>query len=99
MQYVSVRDELRKTVSEYLENVKPSEILITGHSLGGGLANLCAIDMIFNKIKPNENTHIKVVTFGAPKVGNYDFRKLMDDNVDCLRMVHSTDIIKYFKAL
>ena len=99
LQYVSLRDELRQTVSEYLENVNPSEILITGHSLGGALANLCAIDLTFNKInfESDDIKPIKVITFGAPKVGNFEFRKIMDENVNCLRLVHSADITMCFK--
>jgi len=92
LQYASLRDELCHTVSEYLETINPSEILITGHSLGGSLANLCAIDLTFNKIG-GKSRPIRVVTFGTPKVGNWEFRKLMDENVDNLRFVTSADIV------
>jgi hypothetical protein len=46
-------------------------IFITGHSLGGGLAILCALEFV--------RQHLNVVgvyTFGQPRVGNHAFCKL-----------------------
>ena len=45
-------------------------ILITGHSLGGALAVLSALD-IKKELMFNET--ISLYTFGAPRVGNDEF--------------------------
>lgn len=45
------------------------DVFITGHSLGGGLAMLCALD-VANKMR---DINIKCYTYGAPRVGNHVF--------------------------
>ena len=44
------------------------KIYITGHSLGGALAILAALELNYQKLKPE-----LVVTFGQPRVGNAAF--------------------------
>jgi hypothetical protein len=43
--YLSIRDQLIKTLKRYL-HMKP-KIVITGHSLGGGLSQFCSLDLAF----------------------------------------------------
>ncbi|MEM9923430.1 MAG: hypothetical protein AAF915_06735 [Cyanobacteria bacterium P01_D01_bin.50] len=52
----------------------PVEIYVTGHSLGGGLANLCglALERCFINL-PDTQVVTKVYTFGGVKVGNQAF--------------------------
>ena len=47
------------------------ELVITGHSLGGAMATICAFDLarLYPYLK------IKVITFGSPRVGNKNFFK------------------------
>jgi predicted lipase len=53
----------------------PRDITVTGHSLGGALATLCAIELDAMEWTP------KLVTFGAPRVGNDDFVRLVNANI------------------
>ena len=49
-QYNSVRDDLWKIVNQRLhEFPETSEIFISGHSMGGALTILCALDLAHNK--------------------------------------------------
>jgi len=55
-------------------------LFVTGHSLGGGLANLCAFHAANLKEKGDPSVKhfpnmVKAVTFAAPVVGNDDFNK------------------------
>ena len=55
-------------------------LFITGHSLGGGLANLCAFHAAHLKDRGDKSVKhwpstIKALTFAAPVVGNDDFNK------------------------
>ena len=52
----------------------PVEVYVTGHSLGGGLANLCGLDLerCFVSL-PDTDVVTKVYTFGGVKVGNQAF--------------------------
>ena len=71
-------------------------VVTTGHSLGGALAVLCAFDLalVFKENSdmgmlkiPNRssflkmNRKIKCITFGAPRVGDFTFRKKFHNEV------------------
>ena len=83
--YLSVRDQIH-------DAVKQSDITqwrITGHSLGGALANLCGLDLQYNF-----GLAIQVYTFGAPKVGNDAFVESYNRRVpESWRVVHGWDIV------
>ncbi len=61
----------------------PRRLLLTGHSLGGALANLAAVDF----------PHAELLTFGAPRVGNSDFVNLLR-GVSIHRFVNCCDIVQ-----
>ena len=76
-------DSLHGQLAKVLEASKPKKVWITGHSLGGALAVVCAY-----RLSSRENLEIAgVMTFGQPKVGNPAFCKHMDDTLRG-RMVH-----------
>jgi hypothetical protein len=65
-----------KTLWQLLDSViKPdTELLITGHSLGGNLATVYASWLSWNFNKDGNPQHnINVITFAAPAAGNADF--------------------------
>ena len=74
---------VRKKIVETL-NEAPGRLLITGHSLGAGIATLAAADL--------RDRHPALVTFGSPRVGNEAFVNTMAAStvhryVDCCDMV------------
>ena len=83
--YLSVRQQIH-------DAVKQSGITqwrITGHSLGGALANLCGLDLQYNF-----GLAIQVYTFGAPKVGNSAFVDSYNGRVPASwRLVYGWDIV------
>jgi len=46
-----------------------ADIRIVGHSLGGAVGTLFALELIKNNIIPTF-----LITYGSPRVGNYQFR-------------------------
>lgn len=70
----ALRGELNSTISQLAnENYAPENLYICGHSLGGALATLSALDItvINEKLKLFKN--IYVYTFGSPRVGDQEF--------------------------
>lgn len=63
--YFSVRDQLQAEVSKYPE----SALMVTGHSLGGAIATIAALDLQYNITQHTEQP-LELYTFGAPRVGN-----------------------------
>ena len=94
-QYDSIRDQVYHFVAEKCKANKPKRLLITGHSLGGSLATLCALDLVLNPL-PNGLPVMKVITFGAPQVGNERFVEIFNQNVpDCYRLA----VLLFYKTV
>jgi triacylglycerol lipase len=66
-------------------------IWITGHSLGGALAELCAAQALFVSKIPVQG----VYTFGQPRVGNNDFAAAVDAKLGSgiFRFINDRDIV------
>ena len=101
--YQSFRINLRASIVDALEkcdNRNPVELYFTGHSLGGALATIAALDTQFylNQTKTQTNQtsttggggsrnqkqiiSLKIYTFGAPRVGNHPFAKLVNKMIN-----------------
>jgi Lipase (class 3) len=58
-------------------------VLVTGHSLGGAVAALIAYDVMLNDLVPKNK--VRVITFGAPRVGTQKFVDSFHRYFDCGR--------------
>ena len=80
------------TVSYYLREkfIMSPKVLVCGHSLGGALASLCALDLKSG----NPKMDVTCVTWGSPRVGGRAWAKLFNEMVpDSLRYVYRNDIV------
>ncbi|MEP0982454.1 lipase family protein [Leptolyngbya sp. FACHB-17] len=85
--YFAVRDRIH----EYIRNNAISSVVATGHSLGGALATLCAVDVQYNF---SDKVTIEAYTYGAPNVGNDGFRESFNQRVpNSYRIVHGMDLV------
>mgnify|MGYP001095555336 CR=1 FL=1 len=88
--YMSVRDKVLASVNEFLGAHRSARIMVVGHSLGGALATLCAVDIALTKGIKN----IESYTFGSPRVGNQAFADLYKNKIPSgFRVVHWRDIV------
>ena len=86
IQYNSVRHQ----IMAYLGSMRPQSIICSGHSLGGALATLCALDLALL----GHNTIC--VTFGSPRVGCDRFAKQFATKVQSsTRVAHWMDPVTY----
>lgn len=84
--YLSVRDD----VHSFIRNRTVSAITFTGHSLGGALSTLCAVDIQYNF----PDIKIDTYTFGSPRVGNQGFADSFNRRVpNSYRFVYGMDIV------
>lgn len=87
--YMSVRD----TIHEFMKTNPVSKVVLTGHSLGGALATIGAVDVQYN-FDRDPRIKIEVFTFGAPRVGNGGFRDSFNRRVpDSYRFIYGMDIV------
>ncbi|GAB2217022.1 hypothetical protein Droror1_Dr00000179 [Drosera rotundifolia] len=89
----SLRDTLRREISQILEKYKGEQLsfTITGHSLGAALATLAAYDV---KTTFKNAPLATVISFGGPRVGNRSFRSQLEkQGTKVLRIVNPDDVI------
>ncbi|WP_235680189.1 lipase family protein [Paenibacillus albicereus] len=95
--FTSLYESLRPQLRELLERTgarKP--LFLTGHSLGGALATLAALDLAKNG--PGRNPI--VYTFAAPRVGDSEFAESYAKAVPrSFRLANSNDIVTYLPPL
>jgi predicted lipase len=84
--YLSVREQIHN----YLRSHSVARVIVTGHSLGGALATLCAVDLQYNF----SQVAIEIYTFGAPRVGNDGFSDSFNRRVpNSYRIINGMDIV------
>ena len=84
--HMGFKMELRKLWSDIealLHRNKQKQLWITGHSLGGAMATLCASRL--------EEKNPKLYTYGSPRVGGKEFCQGMD--VPHWRFVNNNDVV------
>ncbi|KAF0683850.1 Aste57867_24125 [Aphanomyces stellatus] len=66
------------------------QLYCTGHSLGGALATLCAMDLALTQ----PNMDIAMYNFGSPRVGNRAFQALFNAKIPrAFRVVNDGDVV------
>lgn len=89
--FVNAYMSVQRNVHRYVQSMLPANLTFVGHSLGGALATLGAIDF---QLTYQGRYAIDIYTFGSPKVGNPAFRDLFNEHVpNHYRFVHGLDIV------
>jgi predicted lipase len=91
--YDSLQNSLHNTIDELSLKYQTTNILITGHSLGGAIASLFAFDIYYHSFP----YHIEsLITFGSPRVGNDYFSEYMHSfKITSYRITHYYDIVPH----
>lgn len=71
----SIRNE---TYQDLIASAHTKRLIITGISLGGGLAMISYVDINHLAIFDN----IEIITFGSPRVGNQNWAKWLESQVE-----------------
>ena len=87
----ALSDGILNFLVEYINSHTQEKIYITGHSLGGAIAMMTAVRLVDAGANMD---NVKVVTFGAPAVGNKYFAEKYKDKIHLTRVVMSNDVIK-----
>ena len=83
--YTSVRGTIWTELKNICTDGERRVLLVTGHSLGGALATLCAFDFAIHSQESNFLGGICSFTFAQPKVGNPGFKKKYNEVVPCTK--------------
>jgi hypothetical protein len=93
--YDSVRGAVLGLVDVALAGEKSEwTVLVTGHSLGGALATLCAYDLSHRSWGTRTRPNLRMYNYGSPRVGNKDFAEAYNEKVpDTWRIVNGNDAV------
>ena len=70
------------------------KLLVIGHSLGGAIASLASISLVYENI--TQSDHLTLYTYGMPRVGNRKYAETHDRLVpNSYRLVHHRDIVPH----
>ena len=67
--FVSMKTDIYNNIKILSRKYNTSQLLITGHSLGGAISTILNFDILYNKLK--YQTYL--ITFGSPRIGNQFF--------------------------
>lgn len=84
---------IRETLLEVMDQFHDKYIIATGHSLGGALATIGALDLQYNLGK-DKNFSFSVYTYGAPRVGNQALVESFNRRItDSHRFIYGWDVV------
>jgi triacylglycerol lipase len=89
--FLEVYNNFRNNLINKIKELKPTQVLIAGHSLGGAIATICGLDLKilgYNTI---------VYNFATPRVGDDKFCDLINKyNLPLYRVVNTSDVAPTF---
>ena len=89
--FLEVYNNFRNNLIDKIKQLKPKQVLIGGHSLGGAIATICGLDLKilgYNTI---------VYNFASPRVGDDEFCNLINkSNLPLYRVVNTSDVAPTF---
>ena len=96
--YENMNNAISKVCNENKFIQKNTQIIFTGHSLGGALATLGALKYSLDNEIHKASNLVKVVSFCAPNLGNHDFHNFFYENfndANIIRVYTESDIISH----
>lgn len=99
--YDSVRTRIMRLIRQvvgYIDDgpqpLSEWHVYVTGHSLGGALATLLALELSSSQLTKLGVISVTMYNFGSPRVGNKKFAEVYNEKVcDSWRVVNHRDII------
>ena len=87
----SYKSWTREKLHEIVRKNKIEKFVVSGHSYGGAIAQLAAVD-----IQYNFSIEVECYTFGAPKLGNYYFVKSYNKRIpNTWNFINGNDLVPH----
>lgn len=81
---------MNRAVQLLLAKYQDAKIYVCGHNLGGALAVVAALDLMFTFGRIDA-----LYTYGQPRVGNGKLASYIDKQLDLMRIIHYADILTH----
>jgi len=86
--YQALKPDIVPLVRKVMASHSTTSVQVTGHSLGAAMATLASIDL---RLEFGWSTSL--VNFGSPRVGDYEFHRLVSEQVPVWRVTHDEDMV------
>ncbi|KAG9303560.1 hypothetical protein G9A89_018456 [Geosiphon pyriformis] len=93
--FQSVKEEIFQIVQSLLNKNPKFNLAIVGHSLGGAIAVLEALDLKQRISSLISNQNYFVYTYGQPRIGNTEFANYVDSKILMSRIIHTVDLVPH----
>lgn len=92
--YEKLKHDVNVSIVNLIRTYPNYDVVVTGHSLGGALASLAAMSLVYHKIVPMNR--MLLYTYGLPRVGDKEYASKHDKLVNnSWRIVHHRDIVAH----
>lgn len=90
--YTAVEAAVNSKVQSLLSKYPTAKLVATGHSLGGALATIAAMELK----RIHSNLEVEIHHYGGPRIGNVHLAKHLNNKInDIYRVVHHKDIVPH----
>eukprot|EP00743_Colponemidia_sp_Colp-15_P003795 GILK01004094.1.p1 GENE.GILK01004094.1~~GILK01004094.1.p1 ORF type:complete len:356 (+),score=42.02 GILK01004094.1:41-1108(+) len=94
--YNLLADHVKFTMKSLLQKYPDYKLFITGHSMGGSLGVIAAMDLVGWEILDPAKTSVTIYTFGEPRTGNFIFAQAFKKAFpDSFRVVRDRDVVPH----
>uniref|UniRef100_A0A1I8A7B7 Lipase_3 domain-containing protein n=1 Tax=Steinernema glaseri TaxID=37863 RepID=A0A1I8A7B7_9BILA len=91
-QALFINGGMKSDLMKLKEEHKEYRVWVTGHSLGGSLASMTSLYLVNQTLFTPDK--VKLVTFGEPRTGNYNYARAVEQSVVFrYRVVHRNDFV------
>ncbi|KAF2666673.1 alpha/beta-hydrolase [Microthyrium microscopicum] len=85
--WIEARDNITASLNDTKKSNPTYEVIVTGHSLGGAIATLCAAEIRKGGMKAS------LYTFGSPRLGDTHLSTFITAQGSNYRLTHANDIV------
>ncbi len=86
--FLKIYEQFRDSVLATVKRINPRKIIVCGHSLGGAVATINALDL------KNSGYDVSAYTFASPKIGDKSFCDIVESSkLKLFRIFNTLDII------
>jgi len=86
--FLNIYEQFRDSVLQTVKKINPRKIIVCGHSLGGAIATINALDL------KNAGYDVSAYTFASPKIGDESFCDIINTSkLKLYRIFNTLDII------
>ncbi|KAG9307701.1 hypothetical protein G9A89_023266 [Geosiphon pyriformis] len=96
--YQSLNGDVVEQVKSLVKTYPSFSVRVAGHSLGGALSVIFALDLKNQIPSLVSNQNFFIYTYGQPRIGNNVLAKYIDSQISVNRITHTSDLLTHMPS-